>query len=157
MASEHTPPQKTFQRRLTVKARIATLGRDHMSVPEKAAPPPDQPTKPPKETYKVAFYTAPSFRAIQADGSWGRISPSGFIHLTFFNDCGTMPAFTIHDIGPDGTMSPDMKLKFGTDADIVRQLEVDVVLSLEAAKSVKDNLQNFINILEDLRKKVNPT
>jgi hypothetical protein len=120
-----------------------------MSEPEKPTPS-DQQTE---KTYKVAFYTAPFFRSVQADGSWGRISPSGLIHLSFFNDCGIMPAAEVHDVGPDGTISPEIKLDFASDANLVRQLEVDVILSLESAKSVRDNLQNFIEILEDLRNK----
>jgi hypothetical protein len=59
----------------------------------------------------------------------------------------------MHDILPDGSVSPEMKLVFAADTDVVRQLEVDVVLSLEGAKAVRDNLQNFIQILENNRKR----
>lgn len=100
---------------------------------------------------KVAFTQATFYRSIQADGAWGRISPAGMIHMSFFNDCGPIPAMTRQEFDASGKPNPDMQLVFANEANIVRQLEVDVVMSLEAAKAVRENLDNFIRILEGLK------
>lgn len=110
-----------------------------MNEPAKAA---EQPLK----TFNVEFVKAPFFRSVFADASWGRISPSGLIHLSFFNDCIQLPAVETHDI-VNGQLS-HQSFTYASKANVTRQIEVDVVLSLESAKSVRDTLQNFIDILE---------
>ena len=112
-------------------------------------------SQPAVKTYEVAFFRAPFYRLVQADGAWGRISPSGFIHMSFFNDCDPLPDREYHDVGPDGRLG-EMKLQLPPNVNLVRQIEVDVVLSLEAAKRVRANLDNFIEIVEKLKPPANP-
>jgi hypothetical protein len=124
----------------------------NMSEPEPAkATSPDKPA----DTFKIVFTKAPFFRSVLADASWGRISPSGYIHLSFFNDCIQLPALETHTIEAGGKLSP-MNLSYPIDANVVRQIEVDVIMSLESAKSVRDTLQNFVEILEKQIEKQQP-
>jgi hypothetical protein len=110
----------------------------------------------PEKTFNILFFRAPFFRTIQADGAWGRISPANSIHLSLFNDCGPLPAVAHHKIGADGKLSGGMSLSIQPGTDLIRQVEVDVVLSLESAKAVRDTLENFIKILEDMKKSSQP-
>lgn len=132
--------------------------RSTMTEPGQAkATPSEQASK----TFNVAFTKAPFFRTIQADGSWGRISPSGMIHLSFFNDCHPLPVIAKHNIEQDGKLSEEMNLVGPVTANkeevnMVRQIELDVVLSLEVAKIVRTNLDNFIKILESATKPSQP-
>jgi len=59
-----------------------------------------------------------------------------------------VPAIEKHGIEPDGKLSQEATLIGPEGVDLIRQIEVDVVLSLDAAIVVRDTLQNFIKILE---------
>jgi hypothetical protein len=112
----------------------------------------EQPTK----TFNIVFFRAPFFRTVQADGAWGRISPANSIHLSLFNDCGPLPAVATHKIRADGILTGEMNVSIPAGTDLVRQVEVDVVLSLESAKAVRDTLENFIKLLEKNRQGPQP-
>ncbi len=88
------------------------------------------------------------FRVIHADGVWVSVSPDSFLHLTFYSERYPIPKSISFPVNKAGTvMSEDIE-KRDTLKDWVREMEVDVVLSLGAAKLVREGLDNFIKSSE---------
>src|SRR5215472_11547845 len=99
---------------------------------------------------RFAFEKSNTFRLVHADGCWGRIDPRGLVRLSFFNECAPLPSQVTQKIGPDGNwMEDSMKLSFSPDANIVREIEVDIVMSLDVARLVFNNLAAFIKVAEE--------
>lgn len=102
---------------------------------------------------KFFHILAPSFRSVHADGVWGALSSYGNIHLSFFNERPNPPQFITQEFGPDGQWLPkEPKYEYGTNANWVRQFEVEVILSVESAKVMRQVLHNFIDLAEQGKK-----
>lgn len=79
------------------------------------------------------FIKANHFRVIHADGAWFGSNAHGDIHLTFYNERGAIPKKVVLKTNDDGTLaSEDLSLR-ETKNGVVRELEADVVMSLNAA------------------------
>ena len=87
------------------------------------------------------------FRVVHSDGVW--IAPYGpYLHVTFFNERIPIPQQTTHKVKLDGNFdAEDVAKRVGRDA-IVRELEVDVVVNLDAAKVLRTLLDQSISMLE---------
>lgn len=78
----------------------------------------------------------PCFRSVQADGAWGSVNPQGNIHLIFFNERAPVPQEVVFNLNPDGTLGDEITNKRVSKDGMVREMEVDVVLSIKAATNV---------------------
>lgn len=108
-----------------------------------------------RQSVKFLHQRGGYYRAIHADGAWGAVSSASNIHLAFYNERPPIPNAVIQDLGPDGNWIHE-SLRVDppqTEPSISRQFEVDVILSLEAAKVVREVLQNFIELAEKMRPK----
>lgn len=114
------------------------------------------PTPPPPVSQdRVAFhYTkGPDFRAIHADGVYGGITPTGHMHLAFFAERFPIPQRTEHTLSPDGQVGPEIPgTRTGRDG-LVRELQVDVFMSADAARVLLDFLTNQVRHLGELETK----
>ncbi len=101
------------------------------------------------QSVKFVFEKSGHYRTVHADGAWGRNDAFGNIHLTFFNEKPPMPASDVIELDPKtGQWSMDMKkLHVPSDAHLVRELDVDITMSLPAAVAVRDTLDNFIRMV----------
>lgn len=90
------------------------------------------------------------FRVIHADGVWCSVSPANFLHLTFYSERFPLPKSIFFPVSKAGTVMSEDVQKRETLKDWVREMEVDVVLSLSAAKSVREGLDNFIKFAEGI-------
>jgi len=79
------------------------------------------------------------------------LNGQGKIILNFYNDSPPLPKAVILESTPDGKAfafkTPEIIQE--TDAGAVRQYEVSVNLSLEAAKALVETLKNFIVLAGD--------
>lgn len=71
------------------------------------------------------------FRVIYAEGVYGGISPAAHIRATFFNERQPLPQMIEHEVSPVGLLGNEVA-RAGKSG-IVRELEADVVMSLETA------------------------
>jgi hypothetical protein len=78
------------------------------------------------------------FRVIHCDGVIGGMSPAGYIHATLFSERGAIPQRHIHRLNPDGQLGELVAEKTQTRESIVREMDVDVVLSVSAAEVLID-------------------
>jgi hypothetical protein len=102
-----------------------------------------------QQSVKFVFEKGGNYRTVHADGAWGRNDAFGNIHLTFFNEKPPMPASGVLELdSKTGQWAMDMKkLQIQSDAHLVRELEVDVTMTLPAAVAVRDTLNNFIHMV----------
>jgi hypothetical protein len=100
-------------------------------------------------TDKVNFVYEKStvYRTIHADGAWGRNDGFGNIHLTLFNEKPPMPDRGVIRLDPkSGQWVIDAtSLEMPANVDMVREMEVDVVMTLPAAVAIRNVLNNFIH------------
>ncbi len=76
------------------------------------------------------------FRCVRADGSIGGITPNGHIHMAFFSERSAIPRRVIHELTADGQLGNTKEME--TRNSIVRELDVDVFMTSEVARSLYD-------------------
>ncbi len=89
------------------------------------------------------------FRVIHADGAIGGITPQGLVHIGFFSERPPFARRIVQRAKPDGTLGETVVEKSVVRDAIVRELDVDVIMTY----SVLENLHAWIGQrLEELRK-----
>jgi hypothetical protein len=87
------------------------------------------------------------FRVIHADGAWGGLSPRGDIHIAFYNERAAIPDFSRIVISQSARVVESET--FEATSELVREVEVDVIVDLTTAKGLRTWLDNMISALED--------
>jgi hypothetical protein len=105
---------------------------------------------------KFAFEKSPFYRSIHADSAWGRVDGALNIHLTFFNEKPQLPSSGVLKVSPQGQwIYDDTKIQFATDAQLVREVEADVILNVPAAIALRETLNGFIKMALDQMETIN--
>lgn len=96
---------------------------------------------------KFAFHYIKSkqFRVIHANGALGGITPNHEIHMALFNERNPIPKEICHKI-EDGRLGEEITRD--TKSGIIREIEIDAMMSLRTAKSLVKWLQEKIEQLE---------
>ncbi|SRR6266446_1196595 len=92
------------------------------------------------------------FRVVHADGVWVSMNPAQQIHLVFYSERSPIPTSVFFPLDETGTVLGEDVEKREVKKDWFREIDVDVVMSLDVAKNVLDGLSKFIQIGEDLKK-----
>jgi hypothetical protein len=87
------------------------------------------------------------FRVIHLDGTFGGVSPRGNIHMAIFNDRQPIPRMIEHEITSDGRLGEELSRDIRSG--IVREVEADVIMDLNAARSLREWLTGKITDLEE--------
>jgi hypothetical protein len=95
---------------------------------------------------KVVFEYAkdPMFRSTHADGFIGGLTPNGHIHLAFFSERPLLPKKHVFRINPDGSLGPEIVDEKTSAESIVRDLQVDVLMTVNAAEGLRSWLDQYI-------------
>jgi len=89
---------------------------------------------------------------VHVDGVWGSIDGYGNIHLTFFHEHTPVPIFITVPVNAEGVfISEETKEQYKGDANVIRELEFETILSLSTAKLIYTVLGNFIKIREGFK------
>jgi len=117
--------------------------------PESPEPIPD-----PSRTIEVHQRKSNFFRVVHADGVWCGVNPYRQIHVTFYSERFPIPRSVFFALDEKGFVKGEERRegKQGW----FRELEVDVVLSVDAARTVCKSLEDFITIAENLGKAAAP-
>jgi hypothetical protein len=94
------------------------------------------------------------FRVVHADGVTGGIAPSGNIHMAFFSERGPIPQREVRSLNSDGipgNLVPDKSIVRPA---VVREVDVDVVMSLRVAEAIRDWLDRMTT---ELKKATTPS
>ena len=108
-----------------------------------------------KQPTEVAFDYIKSnfFRVIHADGAFGGLGPSGSIHMALYNERQAIPTQTVYALEGIG-LGPEIKGKRKGREGLVREVEVDVIMSAEQARALRTWLTDKIESVESLNMQV---
>ena len=105
---------------------------------------------------KFDYIKSNFFRVVRADGVFGGVTPRQAIHMAFFNERNAIPKQTVFSVNEDGTLGPEIREERVVRDAIVREVEVDVVMDLNTAKSFLEWLRKKIELVEELPKTALP-
>jgi hypothetical protein len=86
---------------------------------------------------KFDYIKSQYFRVIHADGAIGSVTPAGFIHFALYNERSAIPRQITHLVKPDGTLGERVFEETVGRETIVREMDVDVVLSITVAENLR--------------------
>jgi hypothetical protein len=93
----------------------------------------------------IHFVKSTQFRVIHANGVWFGGDTQQNLHLTFFNERNPIPKKLVLNVNSKGNILGEDMTKRDSKEGLVREMEIDVVLSLQAAmdfhKSLGENLK----------------
>ena len=95
------------------------------------------------------FIKSNFFRVIHADGAFGGLAPSGNIHMALYSERRPIPTKMVHSI-EGGHLGPEIMNKRQERTAMVREVEVDVVLNIPQALTLRDWLTDKIKAFEQL-------
>jgi hypothetical protein len=99
---------------------------------------------------KFFYLKSQYFRVVHADGAIGSVTTRGLIHLAFYSERPAIPNIQSHDVSPEGKLS-EPRTSEGKEG-IVRELDVDVMMSKAAAIELREWLNTRISELDNLEK-----
>ena len=99
---------------------------------------------------RVAFdyIKSQQFRAIRADGAIGGITPSGQIHFALYSERHPIPRRLVYEIGENDQLGSPIDSETIVRDSIVREMEVDIFLTLPVAISLHQWLGGKIDDLK---------
>jgi len=101
---------------------------------------------------KVRFHYIKSnhFRVIHVDGAHGGITPTGMIQVAFHNDRSPIPQQVVSTVHENGTLGREIAEERVSRDGVVREVEVEAIMSLDTARALRKWLDEKIQSLEDL-------
>jgi hypothetical protein len=101
-----------------------------------------------KETMEFRFLKGNSFHAVHVDGAWGGVTPRGDIHMVVYSERPAIPDKVIHEIIAGHFLGGQVGEEGA--GGLVREAEVDLIMSLQTAKGMAVWLQDKITKLESV-------
>ena len=92
------------------------------------------------------YLKSSQFRVVHMDGALGSLTPRGLIHCCVYSERPSIPLAQTFNVGSDGQLTGDPET--ATRGGLVRELEVDLMLSLEAASELRDWLTRMLKDAE---------
>lgn len=89
------------------------------------------------------------FRVAHVDGVIGAVTPSGMIHFAAYAERSSIPQHMVQEISEDGKLGPEIPSLTVNRNSIVRELEVDLVMTVNVAMALRDWLNNQIELIEE--------
>lgn len=100
----------------------------------------------PVTAIEAVFTKSNLFRVIHADGAWGGIAPNGLIRMAIYSESQPLPESVRYELKEERLVEKDRKQPpLGT---IIRELEVDVVMDIRVARSLRNWLDDKIKQFE---------
>lgn len=92
------------------------------------------------------------FRVAHVDGVIGSGTPSGLLHIACYSERPAIPRRMVFEVTSDGRMGDEIPTMKETRDSIVRELEVDLLMSVQVASSLRDWLGLQIENIERMQK-----
>ena len=102
----------------------------------------------PASQLEFHFVRSSAFRVICADGAWFAPDATGTIHITFFNEHGPVPDKVVVNVDEQGTFIDEAERV--TKAGVIRELEVDVVMSFIHAAQFHTTLGQNLKSMQEI-------
>jgi hypothetical protein len=99
---------------------------------------------------RVRFYYIKSnlFRVVHVDGAIGGITSRGLIHCSLYSERPAIPQITEHQVTAEGRIGVPVEQE-GKEG-IVREMDVDLIMTKRTATELRDWLSNRISDLDKL-------
>lgn len=112
-----------------------------------------RPKKPKSNRQEVCinYIKSPFFRVVHADGVIGGPAPTLDIHMTFFSQRIPIPQVQYFPVNEDGTLGQEITSRTEKRSGIVREGEVDVIMTVAAAQTLVDWLNQKIQEIRTIR------
>ncbi|MER8661886.1 hypothetical protein NKH34_12170 [Mesorhizobium sp. M1148] len=89
------------------------------------------------------------FRVIRADGAIGSVTPNGHIHFALYSERAAIPRRLVQELSPAGELGALIPEATESRESIVREMDVDVFVTLEVARALHQWLGTHIQELSD--------
>ena len=76
------------------------------------------------------------FRVVHSDGAIGGLTPAGNVHFALYSDRPAIPRLQVHRIQSDGQLGDALPDRTVVRPGIIREMDVDVIMSPSAARSL---------------------
>lgn len=97
------------------------------------------------------YVKGPDFQTIHVDGAIGGITPKNLLHIAMYSERPAIPQQITHRIEEDGSLGKEIK-RSGKSG-VVRQMEVDLFMTEDTARSLKvwldEKLEAFEQRMQD--------
>lgn len=97
------------------------------------------------ESIRFVYEKARHHRTLHADGAYSTVTPHAEVQISFYNDLRRLPISVTHEVGPDDTLGPGRPEQ---PSDLVREVDVTVVLNVAVARAAVDLLNRMIEQAE---------
>ena len=112
------------------------------------APPKSRQSKLLESSIAFDYVKSSQFRSVHADGLIGGVTPNGHVHVAFFSERPAIPRRIVQAIGPDGSLGEELLDQRESRNSIVREMDVDIFLAPDVARSMYKWLGERLNELE---------
>lgn len=99
---------------------------------------------------KFHYIKSNMFRVIHADGIWGGLTPQLDIQMAVFSERLPIPLQVVQEIGEDGTLGRECVEERVSRDGVVREVEANLVFSVEVARKVVQWLEHKIRTAEEV-------
>lgn len=100
----------------------------------------------------IHFIKSTCFRVVHANGVWYGGDNQGNLHLTFFNERNPIPQKVVVNVDEHGSVVGEDLSQRNSKQGIVREMEVDVVLSFQVAQELYLTLGENLKAIQAVSK-----
>jgi len=100
----------------------------------------------------IHFIKSTCFRVVHANGVWYGGDSHGNLHLTFFNERNPIPKTLVLNLDERGIVIGEDQSKRESKQGVVREMEVDIVLSLSEALELYQTLGENLKSVQENQK-----
>lgn len=110
-------------------------------------------SKPPNNKPKITFHylKGADFRSVHCDGAVGGITPRGLLHVAVFSERHAIPKKTVQELVADNTLGPEIESQRESIGGVVRQMEVDLLMGMDTARTIRDWLTERLKEFDALK------
>jgi hypothetical protein len=102
-----------------------------------------------QDRVEFRFLKSTAFRVIHVDGAWGGVTQRGDIHMVLYSERPSIPDALFNELTPEGKIGAEIPEAAKGSEGIVREVEVDAIMTLNTAKALHIWLTNKISYLEN--------
>ena len=111
-------------------------------------------SEPASNRLRIEYQKANLFRVVHADGAYGGTSPRLQLFIAFYNERFPIPRVLTYETSPTGAPENEVTELRESKEGIFREVEVGVVLDLNAAKGFAARLNEQVAELEKRREQI---
>ena len=109
------------------------------------------PTEPTSVRIQAQFVKSNFYRVVHADGAFGGLTASGHIRMAIYSEAQRLPDVITYSLTPGQGLAEVSRDPQLTARDMTRELEVDIVMTVDVARTVRDWLDGKVKELEALQ------